>query len=51
MRSQHPSPNRDSRPVVQSAARAAIGALALSALLLPAAGGAEENTAARKAGR
>jgi len=51
MRSQHPSPSRDSRPVVRSAARAAIHALALSALLLPAAAGAQENTAARKAGR
>ena len=50
MRSQNPSPNRVSRPVMQSA-RAAIGALALSALLLPAAASAEENTAARKAGR
>lgn len=51
MRSQHPSPNQVSRPVVRSTARAAIGALALFALLLPAAAGAEENTAARKVGR
>ena len=51
MRSRHPSPNRVSRPVVRSAARAATLTLAFSALLLPAAGGAQENTAARKAGR
>jgi len=51
MRSQHPSPIRVSRSAVRSTARAAIGALALSTLLLPAAAVAEENTAARKAGR
>lgn len=51
MRSQHPSPVRVSWPGVRSAARAATLALATGALLLPAAAGAEENTAARKAGR
>jgi len=51
MHSQHPSQNRDSRPRVRSVARAATLALALPTLLLPAAAGAEENTAARKAGR
>jgi len=50
MRSQNPSPNRIRRPVTRST-RAAISALAISALLLPAAASAEENTAARKAGR
>lgn len=51
MRSQHSSPNRASRSAVRSTARAAIGALVLTTLLLPAAAFAQENTAARKAGR
>jgi putative exosortase-associated protein (TIGR04073 family) len=51
MRSIHPSPNRDSRTVARSATRSAILSLGLFALLLPGAAGAQENTAARKAGR
>jgi putative exosortase-associated protein (TIGR04073 family) len=51
MRSSHPSHDRVGTSAVRSAARAAIGALALAALVLPAAAGAEENTAARKLGR
>jgi putative exosortase-associated protein (TIGR04073 family) len=45
------SPDRNRRPRVRSTARAAIGALALSALVLPGAALAQEYTAARKAGR
>jgi putative exosortase-associated protein (TIGR04073 family) len=51
MSSLQPSQNRDTRLRVRSAARATTVGLALSALLLPAVAGAEENTAARKAGR
>jgi putative exosortase-associated protein (TIGR04073 family) len=44
-------PNRNRRTSVRTTARAAIGALALSSLLLPGAALAQEYTAARKAGR
>jgi putative exosortase-associated protein (TIGR04073 family) len=45
------SPSRNRRTPVRSTARAALGALALSALLLPGTALAQEYTAARKAGR
>jgi putative exosortase-associated protein (TIGR04073 family) len=45
------SPSRNRRIPVRSTARAALGALALSALLLPGTVLAQEYTAARKAGR
>jgi putative exosortase-associated protein (TIGR04073 family) len=45
------SPSRNRRIPVRSTARAALGALALSALLLPGTALAQEYTAARKAGR
>src|SRR5262245_28693316 len=45
------SPHRNRRTPVRSPARAALGALALCALLLPQAASAQEYTAARKAGR
>jgi putative exosortase-associated protein (TIGR04073 family) len=51
MRSRNPSPIRVTGSRVLSAGRAAALALATGALLLPAAAGAQENTAARKAGR
>ena len=51
MYSHDPSPKRDTHLLERSSARTTAVALALCGLLLPAAAGAQENTAARKAGR
>ena len=51
MYSHDPSPKSDTHSLARPSARTPAVALALCALLLPVAAGAQENTAARKAGR